>query len=59
VKDDQDFWWEIEKAVIANLFQTIFLIIFSVLCWFARKFILKILECCKKKEEDDERMYKV
>jgi hypothetical protein len=53
VKDDKDFWWEVSKAVIANLIQTGFLILFTVLCWIVRKFIIKTFNCdCKKKEED-------
>jgi hypothetical protein len=55
VKDDQNFMWEVMKAVIANLIQTIFLVLFSLLCWLARKFIMKMFGCmCKSQEEKNE-----
>jgi len=53
VKDDQDFWWEVSKAVIANLFQTLFLIVFTLLCWIAKRFLIAIFECCCCKKDDD------
>jgi predicted membrane protein len=54
VKDDKDFWWEVSKAIIANFFQTMFLIAFSILAWFVRKFIIKVCVCdCKKKDEEN------
>jgi hypothetical protein len=59
VKDDKDIPWEIQKALITNFIQTLFLVLFSVMAWFVRKFIMKMCNCDKKKEKEDEGMFQV
>jgi hypothetical protein len=58
VKDDKDFWWEVGKACIANIIQTGFLILFTVLCWIFRKIIMKIFMCYKEMNTLEEPEYK-
>jgi len=57
VKDDKDIPWEIQKALITNFIQTLFLVLFSVLAWFVRKFIRKMCDCDNKKKNEDDDIY--
>lgn len=54
VKDDRDFWWEILKNVVANTIQTVFLILFTLLCWIFRKILSKIFRCCKEMTNEEQ-----